>query len=164
MIINYSMCIYSYADSGLKEITMKIETSSSVMRDLQGSDSNWEKIRQEVTCVICCELFEDPKSMPCLHTYCKKCLMEAVAKRPHDAEFPRDRPAINCPLCRAEVPLSDKGIEELPTNFSAARIVETVQLQDKLEKIGNHSVISAKKVMLLLLVLTADNFSCVKIV
>ena len=104
------------------------------MSDQQGSDSNWNKIRQEVTCVICHELFTDPKSMPCLHTYCKKCLMEALAKRPHDPDLPRDRPAINCPLCRAEVALCDEGIEALPTNFSAARIVEAVQLQDKLEK------------------------------
>ena len=64
-------------------------------------NSNWEKVRQEVTCAICLELLDDPKSMPCLHTYCKKCLMEALAKRPHDPDLPRDRPAINCPLCRA---------------------------------------------------------------
>ena len=97
-------------------------------------DSNWEKVRQEVTCAICLELLDDPKSMPCLHTYCKKCLMEALAKRPRDPDLPRDRPAINCPLCRAEVALSDQGIEALPTNFSATRLVETVQLQDKLEE------------------------------
>ena len=30
--------------------------------------------------------------------------------------------------------LSDQGIETLPTNFSATRLVETVQLQDKLEE------------------------------
>ena len=90
--------------------------------------SNWEKVRQEVTCAICLELLDDPKSMPCLHTYCKKCLMEALTKRPHDPDLPRDRPAINCPLCRAEVALSDQGIEALPTNFSATRLVETVQL------------------------------------
>ena len=94
--------------------------------------SNWDKVRQEVTCAICLELLDDPKSMPCLHTYCKKCLMEALAKRPHDPDLPRDRPAINCPLCRAEVDLSDEGIEALPSNFSASRLVETVQLQDKL--------------------------------
>ena len=81
----------------------------------------------------CLELLDDPKSMPCLHTYCKKCLMEALAKQPHDPDLPRDRPAINCPLCRAEVALSDQGIEALPSNFSATRLVETVQLQDKLE-------------------------------
>ena len=127
--------MYSYADSELKQVTMETEVSSSlVMRDQQGSDSNWEKICQDVTCTICHELFKDPKSMPCLHTYCKKCLLEKITERPHDPELPRDRPAINCPLCKAEVTLSDKGIEALPTNFSAARIVETVQLQDKLEK------------------------------
>ena len=60
--------------------------------------------------------------------------MEALAKRPHDPDLPRDRPAINCPLCRAEVDLSDQGIEALPSNFSASRLVETVQLQDKLNK------------------------------
>ena len=104
------------------------------MNDQQGADSNWEKVRQEVTCAICLELLDDPKSMPCLHTYCKKCLMEALTKRPHDPDRPRDRPAINCPLCRAEVALSDQGIEALPSNFSATRLVETVQLQDKLEQ------------------------------
>ena len=97
-------------------------------------DSNWEKVRQEVTCAICLELLDDPKSMPCLHTYCKKCLMEALAEQPHNRDLPRDRPAINCPLCRAKVTLSDQGIEALPTNFSAARLVETIQLQDKLEE------------------------------
>ena len=65
---------------------------------------------------------------------CKKCLMEALTKQPHDPELSRDRPAINCPLCRTEVALSDQGIEALPTNFSATRLVETVQLQDKLEQ------------------------------
>ena len=97
-------------------------------------DSNWKKVRQEVTCAICLQLLDDPKSMPCLHTYCKKCLMEALVKRPHDPDIPRDRPAINCPLCRAEVTLPDKGIEGLPSNFSATRLVETVQLQDKFEQ------------------------------
>ena len=96
--------------------------------------SNWEKVRQEVTCTICLELLNDPKSMPCLHTYCKKCLMEALAKRPNDPDMPCDRPAINCPLCRAEVALSDQGIEALPSNFSASRLVETVQLQDQLNE------------------------------
>ena len=83
--------------------------------------------------------------MPCLHTYCKKCLLEAFAKRPHDPDLPRDRPAINCPLCRAEVGLSDQGIEALPTNFSATRLVETVQLQDKLEHNKNPLCNGCKK-------------------
>ena len=100
---------------------------------MQG-DSNWEKVRQEITCTICLKLLDDPKSMPCLHTYCKKCLMEALAKQPHDPDLPQDTQAINCPLCRAEVTLPDEGIEALPTNFSAIRLVATVQLHRKLEQ------------------------------
>ena len=123
------MC--TYADNRFKQNGSEFKVS---INDQQWNDSNWEKVRQEVTCAICLELLVDPKSMPCLHTYCKKCLMEAIAKRPHDPDLPRDRPAINCPLCRAEVSLSDKGIEALPTNFSATRLVETVQLQGKLEQ------------------------------
>jgi len=108
-------------------------STQSEQEHSQEHKSNWEKVRQEVTCAICLELLDDPKSMPCLHTYCKKCLIEALAKRPNDPDLPRDRPAINCPLCRAEVALSDQGIEALPSNFSASRLVETVQLQDKLD-------------------------------
>ena len=125
-------CLHS--DIEHKQAPDEINAPSLTMNDQQGGDSNWEKVRQEVTCAICLELLDDPKSMPCLHTYCKKCLLEALAKRPHDPDLPRDRPAINCPLCRAEVALSDQGIEALPSNFSATRLVETVQLQDKLEQ------------------------------
>ena len=100
---------------------------------MQG-DSNWDKVCQEVTCAICLKLLDDPKSMPCLHTYCKKCIMKALAKRPHDPDLSRDRPAINCPLCRAEVTLPDEGIEALPTDFSSIRLVTTVRLHQKLEQ------------------------------
>ena len=114
-----------HADNKFKQNASEFKTSTN---DQQGSDSNWEKVCQEVTCAICLELLDDPKSMPCLHTYCKKCLMETLAKRPHNPDLPQDRPAINCPLCRAEVTLYDKGIEALPSNFSATHLVKTVQL------------------------------------
>ena len=125
--MKYQYVHYSCADTEFKQTVSEFETT---INDQQ----IWKKVRQEVTCVICLELLHDPKSMPCLHTYCKKCLMEAVAKRPYDPDLPRDRPAINCPLCRAEVALPDKGIEGLPSNFSATRIVETVQLQNRLSQ------------------------------
>ena len=94
-----------------KQTASDFKASLLTMNDQQGGGSNWEKVHQEVTRAICLELLDDPKSMPCLHTYCKNCLMAALDKRPHDPDLPRDRSAINCPLCRAEVALSDQGIE-----------------------------------------------------
>ena len=81
------MCTLFYADN---PTASESETSSpSIMSDQQGSDSKWNKVRKEVTCVLCHELLHNPKSMPCLHTYCKKCLMEEIAKQPHDPDFPK---------------------------------------------------------------------------
>ena len=79
------MCIGTVASND--ELTEE-ESTTELHYNVTQNDSNWEKVRQEVTCAICLELLDDPKSMPCLHTYCKKCLMEALAKRPHDPDLP----------------------------------------------------------------------------
>lgn len=38
-----------------------------------------EKYRQELTCTICRNLFKDPKTLDCLHTYCSTCLPKLIA-------------------------------------------------------------------------------------
>lgn len=43
------------------------------------------------TCSICWEIFRAPVSLPCGHTFCKKCLKVALTMKPH------------CPTCRAHV-------------------------------------------------------------
>ena len=43
---------------------VKEVTTSSV-----GSNDDWEEIKKEITCSICYELFTDPHTLPCLHTY-----------------------------------------------------------------------------------------------
>ena len=74
------MHLYLHTDNEHKQTGSEFKTSLLTMSDQQGGDSNWEKVHQEVTCAICLELLDDPKSMPCLHTYCKKCLMQALTK------------------------------------------------------------------------------------
>jgi len=36
----------------------------------------WDDVRREVTCSLCSDLFEEPKILPCLHTFCKNCLQD----------------------------------------------------------------------------------------
>lgn len=33
-----------------------------------------KKLRQELECSICLSQYEDPRFLPCLHTFCAKCL------------------------------------------------------------------------------------------
>jgi len=50
-------------------------TAASVTKDLTDL----------TTCPICLELFDNPKSLPCLHAFCLKCLQEHFKdKNPRD--------------------------------------------------------------------------------
>ena len=51
-------------------------------------------------CSICLEFFSDPRVLPCLHTYCLKCLQGLVSDQKSD---------LSCPQCRAkhEIPKGD---------------------------------------------------------
>ena len=90
-------------------------TTSSV-----GSNDDWEEIKEEITCSICYELFTDPRTLPCLHTFCKSCIQRSVDTGL--AEVPEGY--FECPLCRAHVPLPAKGIDGISANFSIKRLIE----------------------------------------
>ena len=91
--------------------------------------SNWEKVKGEVTCAICQDLLNDPKILPCLHSFCAGCLKEWLGRSSHLTSKPRE---LECPLCRGKVSLSTpRAVKELPSHFSAVRLVEIVRLQEQ---------------------------------
>lgn len=48
--------------------------------------------REDCLCPICLELFMEPVTLPCTHTFCKVCFLESV-----------DKATLCCPLCRKRV-------------------------------------------------------------
>lgn len=48
-------------------------------------------------CPLCHEMFVNPRLLPCLHTFCKRCLENLVVPRSC---------ALSCPACRTDVPLT----------------------------------------------------------
>ena len=67
------------------------------------SNDDWEEIEKEITCSICYELFTDPFTLPCLHTFCKSCIQKSVENGL--AEVPEG--FFECPLCCAHVKGTD---------------------------------------------------------
>ncbi|XP_023667146.1 tripartite motif-containing 13 isoform X2 [Paramormyrops kingsleyae] len=77
-----------------------------------------ELLEEDLTCAICCCLYEDPRVLPCSHSFCKKCL-EGILE---GNRGPLWRPPFKCPTCRKETP--HNGVNSLQVNYSLRGIVE----------------------------------------
>ncbi|XP_066269862.1 tripartite motif-containing protein 2-like [Branchiostoma lanceolatum] len=76
-----------------------------------------KQVRDEfLSCSICLEPFHQPKTLPCLHTFCEECL------RDH-AEV---RPGFQCPTCRRHAVLGPAGVAGLPDNHFISSLCDTV--------------------------------------
>jgi len=80
-------------------------------------DVGVEQATESENCAICLGRYEDPRVLPCFHTYCRRCLDAHVGSR---ARFP-------CPQCREEVYLGESGnIDTLPSNSFIGDILKVV--------------------------------------
>lgn len=61
-------------------------------------------------CSICVEQFNNPKFLPCDHTFCLDCLVEyGRHKKPCDE--------LLCPICRKKFWIPAEGLQKLPNNY-----------------------------------------------
>ena len=79
-------------------------------------EEEWLQIEEEITCSICGDLFADPKTISCLHTFCKQCIEKSIESNKRMVSI------VCCPLCRK--PLAREDISSVPTNFTINRLVE----------------------------------------
>ncbi|XP_027975891.1 E3 ubiquitin-protein ligase TRIM13-like [Eumetopias jubatus] len=79
-----------------------------------------ELLEEDLTCPICCSLFDDPRVLPCSHNFCKKCL-EGILEGTVRNSLWRSSP-FKCPTCRKET--SATGVNSLQVNYSLKGIVE----------------------------------------
>ncbi|XP_069108279.1 tripartite motif-containing protein 5-like [Argopecten irradians] len=60
-------------------------------------------VEDQITCTICLEVFQEPKALPCLHTFCKKCIYNYIIETNHPN---RRKKEYVCPICRRHVRIS----------------------------------------------------------
>ena len=71
----------------------------------------------ELICSVCLETFTDPRSLPCLHSFCFSCL-ENWWKNSATGRN------ISCPICKEKSGLPPRGIKDVKSNFFVADLVE----------------------------------------
>ena len=68
------------------------------------------------TCPICQDMYDNPKSLPCLHAFCLKCLHGYCKDKCLGDEVP-------CPVCRKEFEIPDDG-HGFPHHFFIQQLVD----------------------------------------
>ena len=82
-------------------------------------EKSLEEMESEITCPICQEHYTEPKVLPCLHYYCKKCILKLALRTQSGKSF-------HCPECRCEATLPEGGVDNLKTAFFANRLISKV--------------------------------------
>lgn len=72
-----------------------------------------------LTCSICLEVYKDPKTLPCLHSFCTECINNFTQGNDCKAGHP-------CPECRETFHLPEEGVDKMKTNFCLKNLVELV--------------------------------------
>ena len=83
-----------------------------------------EELEREITCGICQEHYTEPKVLPCLHYYCKKCVLRLALRTGTGEPF-------SCPECRCEATLPEGGVDEFKTAFFVNRLKTTVLTMER---------------------------------
>ncbi|KAM3616911.1 uncharacterized protein V6R79_025937 [Siganus canaliculatus] len=74
--------------------------------------------KQFLVCSICLDRYHNPKVLPCLHTFCERCLQNYI---------PPQSLTLSCPVCRQTSILPEKGVSALQNNFFITNLMEVLQ-------------------------------------
>ena len=90
----------------------------AVCEDLLDKQGKLSKHDTDLTlCGICqAPIYDDPKALPCLHTFCLGCIEEW-------AKGKKDR--IVCPLCKEDFVIPPQGVSGFRSNFFVTNLVKT---------------------------------------
>ena len=80
----------------------------------------WKGLETTAKCPLCSETLKDPKTLPCLHSFCLLCLdnLARIERRQHQDE-------ISCPICQTSISIPEENtFSNLPTSFHLDQVQE----------------------------------------
>lgn len=87
---------------------------------------HWRDLEEDFFhCSICQDLYKEPKLLPCVHRFCRKCLQKVIKKC---------LDTMKCPLCKEKCNIPKTGVDGFKTDFHMKSLLEVIQLQKSLDK------------------------------
>lgn len=76
------------------------------------------ELKELVECCICAKTFNDPRLLPCAHSFCLKCLQDTGSKSSKETGG-----KMACPLCTVEFTIPPNGFSGLQKNFLVEKLM-----------------------------------------
>ena len=86
------------------------------------SSSGLLKLEEQLTCPVCLDLYTNPKTLPCLHSFCQECLEGLPLDKEGETYY------LSCPTCRKRIELPEGGAGAFPVAFTLNNLKETHSL------------------------------------
>lgn len=121
---------------------LKKKIKFDAMAFSQNDDAPVSQMESLLTCSICLETFNDPRTLPCFHSFCRHCLERFVKIQRDNALVNDDIEEFNCPTCRSRFSLkSNENVESMGFSHFIRNMLDVVSVQREAK---NKSAICSK--------------------
>ena len=83
------------------------------------------KLEEQLTCPVCLDLYTNPKTLPCLHSFCKACIERFPQEKKGETYY------LSFPTCRHHTELPGGGAGAFPVAFTLNNLKEVHSLMKK---------------------------------
>jgi len=92
---------------------------------MSGNHNSTAQLQNDIMdCGICFQPISDPRSLPCVHVFCLKCIERHGGNGEPGAK-------ISCPICREECLVPETGLEGLPKSLFIERMLHIREVKNK---------------------------------
>ncbi len=79
-----------------------------------------------LTCALCMEVYSDPRTLPCLHSFCYTCLNDLL-RNIESSQFQRQENTLKCPLCQEKHVVPKNGASDFRKDFRIASLLDKMK-------------------------------------
>ena len=89
------------------------------------------KLEEQLTCPVCLGHYTNPKTLPCLHSFCEQCLEGLRLDNKNEIYY------LCCPTCRHRTEVPKEGAGAFPVAFTLNNLKEMYSLTKKTADLSN---------------------------